>query len=272
MARKIKFGLNMPDKDNIRTIEELKQHFDLETVLEYYFNKKLLTWLSDRHYDKEFEQVTALDSKAADFKQELCKIFDAPYTKAAKSVTVDDVENLNQFKQTLRQYTSDETILNNAEKVVCSQQELRKTLQDSSEQTIYLFGKEFTIPMQFKNKTYIGINKPKINMLPLTKDEVRCLNIKFKDVELPSFFLQLIKEIEADTRKAEKKSFSSYHTSKTFKSILNSKDIEKSENIFYTIKKNLDDFNFDVRHDSKKIEEAIESAGLRNYYVDILSK
>ena len=59
MARKIRFGLNMPGKQNIRTMEELKQYFDFKAVLEYYFNGKLTDWLNDRGYKDIAEQVAA---------------------------------------------------------------------------------------------------------------------------------------------------------------------------------------------------------------------
>lgn len=75
MARKIRFGLNMPEKQNIRTLEELKQYFDLKAVLEYYFNNKLTEWLNDRGYASIAEQLNALDRDKDDFEENVCKNF-----------------------------------------------------------------------------------------------------------------------------------------------------------------------------------------------------
>ena len=52
MAKKIRFPLNMNGTD-VRTIEELREYFDLESVLGYFANGKLVTWLKDRYYDNE---------------------------------------------------------------------------------------------------------------------------------------------------------------------------------------------------------------------------
>ncbi len=43
MARKVKFPLIMSNGSDVRTIDELKESFDLESVLGYYANGKLVT-------------------------------------------------------------------------------------------------------------------------------------------------------------------------------------------------------------------------------------
>lgn len=42
MAVKIKFPLKMPDGTEARTIEDLRKHFGLKTVLSYYSNGRLV--------------------------------------------------------------------------------------------------------------------------------------------------------------------------------------------------------------------------------------
>ena len=44
----VKFPLIMSDGTPVRTIEELREHFDLEAVLGYYSNGRLIKWLEDR--------------------------------------------------------------------------------------------------------------------------------------------------------------------------------------------------------------------------------
>lgn len=79
MAKKIRFPLAMADGVQVRTLDELKEHFDLEAVLEYYKSGKLLTWLQDRYLETEAEAIQALDEQAADLPADLCKIFDIEY-------------------------------------------------------------------------------------------------------------------------------------------------------------------------------------------------
>ena len=43
MARKIKFAMKMRDDVEVRTLSELKEHFDLERVMTYYLDGKLDT-------------------------------------------------------------------------------------------------------------------------------------------------------------------------------------------------------------------------------------
>ena len=52
MAKKIRFPLQMKDGAAVRTLEELREHFDLESVLGYFSDGKLKTWLADRYYDE----------------------------------------------------------------------------------------------------------------------------------------------------------------------------------------------------------------------------
>ena len=181
MARKIRFGLNMPGKQNIRTMEELKQNFDFKTVLEYYFNGKLTDWLNDRGYKEYAEQVATLDSEKDDFEESLCKIFGAEYTAAA---TAEDVEALVDRKEEIRKYTDDVEILENAGSVVLTQKELNVLVNGDEKQTVYLIGKEFKLNGQFRNKTYIGLNNPQVKFINLPEQDLEKASIKIDGVSI----------------------------------------------------------------------------------------
>ncbi len=45
--RRIKFALNLKDGEQVRSLEELQEHFDLEKIIGYYQDGKLLTWLAE---------------------------------------------------------------------------------------------------------------------------------------------------------------------------------------------------------------------------------
>ncbi|MBR7085914.1 MAG: hypothetical protein IKI37_12215, partial [Oscillospiraceae bacterium] len=66
MARKIRFSLKLKDGTEARTIEELQAHFDLESVLGYFLDGRLYTWLADRYYDDKAEAVNALSKDMPD--------------------------------------------------------------------------------------------------------------------------------------------------------------------------------------------------------------
>lgn len=58
-----KFPLDMGSGVLVRDLDELKEHYSSEAVINYFLNGKLLTWLNDRYYEDEAEQVKELDAK-----------------------------------------------------------------------------------------------------------------------------------------------------------------------------------------------------------------
>lgn len=154
----------MTDGALVRTLEELRAHFDLIAVLGYYDNGKLVAWLSDRYYDKEAASIRMLDSTTADFKKKLCDIFSVPYLKNK----VDDVDltkilTRNKRLERLKQFTADDKILSVVDRVAISQKDLVDLLDEDIKE-IYLFGERFSIPESKGNITYIGLNNPKVEI------------------------------------------------------------------------------------------------------------
>lgn len=83
MAKTIKFNL-ICDEKPVRTIEDLRESFSVEDVIAYYENGLLERWLDVRGYDKELEQVKAIDSEDRfDIAKELIKVFDIEEDEAA---------------------------------------------------------------------------------------------------------------------------------------------------------------------------------------------
>lgn len=197
MGKKIRFGLNMPGKSNIGSIEELQEYFDLASVMQYYFNGKLERWLQDRGHLGQVEQLSKLDSQQIDFKTNLCKIFGVEYIETKKeAIDQKEIEQLVEKRHILRQFTDNESILENAKNVAFNQDDLNVLLNGDEKQQIYLCGEKFNIPLINKNKAYIGINKPQIEILPVTKEELSNLHISFENTQLPEFLKTLTKESE----------------------------------------------------------------------------
>lgn len=163
MARKVKFPLKMADGATVRDPDELKMHFDLLSVLEYYANGKLAEWLDNCLYTHEAQAVRVLDSSAEDFSQKLCDILGVAYTEQDGSASLEKVSEKNKRLAKLRQYTDDGSILAAADHVVFSQEELVKLLdQESGIKVIYLCGERFAVPADWKEITYIGVNHPQV--------------------------------------------------------------------------------------------------------------
>lgn len=75
MAKTIKFNL-ICDEHSVRTLDDLREHFSIEDVLNYYENGVLQRWLQIRGYTEELEAVNGIqaqdDMSAA---KEMIKIF-----------------------------------------------------------------------------------------------------------------------------------------------------------------------------------------------------
>lgn len=149
-----KFALKMKNGVGVRKLQELRENFDLEQITAYFLNGKLETWLEDRYYDEELEQIRKLNKEDSELQKKLCQIFGVEYV--AGSLTTDEIEVRNQNLVRLKEITDDEEILAHADSVAFSQKDLVALLEKGLD-TIYLCGEKFSIPERIKNKTYIGI-------------------------------------------------------------------------------------------------------------------
>ncbi len=190
MAKKIKFPLDMGNDIKVRTIDELKEHYDAEKVMSYFLDGQLLMWLNDRYYDEEAEQVLALSDNddSADISAELARIFGIELTD---EIDVEAVKYRNEKLSKLREITSDDEILSNVDKVAFSQEELGDLL-DEGYDVIYLCGDVFRIPLRENGKTYIGINNPLIDVSSSKEFSFNDYNISIKNCEYTDKTLEML--------------------------------------------------------------------------------
>ena len=95
MSTTLKFNL-MVDGQKVRTLEELRENFNLEDVLEHFYSGKLQKWLSSRDYQYELEQVKDIVSyDKIDVSSELLDIFDIKYNQKDLK---DFIDELNQYE------------------------------------------------------------------------------------------------------------------------------------------------------------------------------
>lgn len=185
MARKVKFALEMADGTKVRSnLEELREHFDMESIVSYYLSGKLLEWLEDRYYDDEAAKIEKLDKDSPNLNAQLCAIIGVDASKY-DALDLEAVERLNEKKTILRQKTSDSTIIDNAMITALNQEDLADLL-DLESPVIYLCGDKFNIPIRVEHKRYVGIlGTPKVEIRATSDDDIKKKDIIFENVLLP---------------------------------------------------------------------------------------
>lgn len=179
MAKKM-FALNLKDDIEVRTLEDLRENFDLEKILGYFKSGELLLWLEDRFYDDEADAIAqiALDDKNAPAK--IC---------AALNVECDDdlefSQRVREKKALLAEMTDDENIIDNAAATALNQEDLA-ALINMDYKTIYLCGENFNVPIRIGGVKYIGVlSTPKIKIRATSQEDLDAKNISFDNAQLP---------------------------------------------------------------------------------------
>ena len=72
--------ITMLDGAQVKTLEELREHFDLISVLEYYTSGMLLEWLKSLHYEEEADAIAAMNPFMPEFEKTLCNLFQIPFS------------------------------------------------------------------------------------------------------------------------------------------------------------------------------------------------
>ena len=157
----IKFPLKMADGAMVRTLEELREHFDMASVLAYYEDGRLKRWLENGYYDNEAAQVDAIDALSENSNKELCRILrlDCIQSAAMQQADLGDAKKKNKRIESLKKITADDRILSAVDRVAFTQEEL-DDLVDHHVSEIYLCGECFMIPECETDITYIGVNNP----------------------------------------------------------------------------------------------------------------
>lgn len=183
MAKKERFALKLSDGSEVRTLDDLKEHFDIKSVAEHFFDGKLLEWLEDRYYDDEAEEVKQLSSNDNDLAKKLCKIFGVE--------SEEDILRRAERLDKLKTFTDDENIWFNVDKVAFDQEDLADLLDENTRE-IYLCNNRFSIPLRVKNKSYIGIGNAVAIIRSDKPIDFNSLGIEFKNVTFNPEYLRLL--------------------------------------------------------------------------------
>lgn len=182
MARKEYFALKMADGAKVRDIYELKKHFDLESVVKYFSEGLLLTWLTDRYYDEEADAIKKFSADDRDLKRKLCTIFEVDAGEAARRA-----ERLAQLKK----FTDDEKILACVDRVAFNQEDLADLL-DEGVHEIFLCANRFVIPLRLRDKLYIGVGEPVAVIRSKEVVDFTARKITFKNISFDAAYQKVL--------------------------------------------------------------------------------
>ena len=207
MARKVKFPLDLKDGYQARSnIEEVRTYFDIEKIIAQFHNGKLKIWLEDHYLPAEAEQVGALDGNAPDLAQRLCTILgvtDVP-TETVDTKTVQTIQRREERRQRLSQYTTNPILCDRAEFAAFEQADLERLVKEGA-QEIILCNERFRIPLQVKNKTYVGVGKAVAVIESKTAVDFETLGIRFVDVPFDEKYARLFQETKKKTEETVKR-------------------------------------------------------------------
>ena len=194
MAKKIKFPLTMKNNFQVRTIEELREHFDLDKAIEYFLDGKLLAWLEARYYEQESVAIREMGKDEAQLHQKLCNILGVEHDEAEIGVIdVEAIAERNRRLNELKQYTSDPSILEKVDQVAFNQEDLADLL-DEGVHDIYLCNNSFVIPLQMTHRRYIGIGKAEAVIRSSERVDFDAKGISFETVPFDSAYEKLHNE------------------------------------------------------------------------------
>ena len=203
VMKKIKLPLEMANGVQVRTLEELKENWSLEKILDNYLNGKLVTWLNDRYYTDLAEKVTALADihDNVELQKEICKIFGVEVNESL-DIDINEINERNRRITLIKQYTDDESIWKNVEKVAFDQEELADLLA-VGESIIYLCDNKFSIPLNIQNKKYVGLGNVEIQINSKEYVDFSKYGIELKNIHFNEEYEKLVNSAVTLYRKGE---------------------------------------------------------------------
>lgn len=267
MAKKIRFPLEMENDVQVRTLEELQNHFSLEKVLVYISNGKMITWLEDRYLKDMAQKVKELDSEDGEYNKKICEIFDVEYVPI--NLDVDEVIERNRKIKLLKDAGFEDYI--EVVDMVAFEQDDIYDLLDIEAKTIYLCDSRFEIPIDEHGVKYIGIGKSIATISSKEKIDFDEREIKFESIIFDEKYQAILEECEQQEIKALN-AFGEYAESTFTKQFMQNSDIEKARKMYSLISKELEGINYDVDDDTRDIIEYLVNTGLENWGIEYMEK
>lgn len=266
MAKKIKFPLQMKDGYKVRTMEELRLHSDPESLIAYFLDGKLKSWLKDRYYQEEIDEINKLKSSDDNLLQNLYDILNInKKNDDMEKFEIDDVLRKYDILSKAKQYTDNKEILENIDCIATSQDEFENVLKKNVS-TVYLLGNKFVLPHCAENILIRGINNVEIEVNSEEVIDFEKINICFKNCYFDSNYEFLVEQKRLEEENSYKKKKSTYTVSNILDYLLSDSDRKKSTEIFKEVQNGLLDLEFNIDIYGKNIRNDLEKEYLENLF------
>lgn len=176
----------------VRNMDELKTHFSIEKVTEYYLEGKLKTWLQDRYYMEELSQIEELKNlkNKNEIPTRLAAIF---HIEQTLDFDVAELEEKTAKISILRSFSDEEEWESKLAHTAFTQEELGNILRGYEKMTseeevknVYLCGEIFVISDAVPNILYQGVNRPLVQIRADKRFDAEKKNIQFENLRLTS--------------------------------------------------------------------------------------
>lgn len=273
MAKKRRFPLEMESGVEVRSLEELREHFSLARVLVYASNGKLVTWLRARYEDEIADGIEQLDAGDADFSRKICQLLDVPYNETSK-IDLEKIKERNRKLSLLKDYTTEEKYSALIDEIAFNQDDVYDLL-DEGKETIYLCGERFAIPLAKKGIRYYGINMPTVVINSKVEVDWSEKKIVLENVKYDEKYHQVLQDV------AEKKreyttggvTMGGYSKHSYLSFLLSPEEKKASENCYNKIRSEIEMVHYDIDDDIKELKEKMMSTvliGLAEKYIENL--
>lgn len=117
MAKTVRFPLEMDDGAEVRSMEELREHFSLACVLIHIKSGKLSKWLRTRYEDEIADKIDSLDPDDQELAKKVSEIFGVPYDEKAKEELEEAVERVARLEK-LKQFEAADADIQSKKEIV----------------------------------------------------------------------------------------------------------------------------------------------------------
>ena len=180
--KKIKFPLVMKNGAAVRSIGELRENFDMESVVEHFATGKLMQWLESNYYDDALNSIQELTGEEKDFGERMAKSLGVAWDNTTE-INFTRVLKETKLKEQIKPYVSEEK-MSEITYIADTQDEMEHLARKGCT-PIYLFGKQFMIQDWMEEVECIGINNPLVSIQSESKEEFRKKKIKLSNVIFP---------------------------------------------------------------------------------------
>lgn len=180
----------------VRDLQELQVQADLESVIRYFHNGKLRIWLESRGYYELADLIQNINPNDAAYIEELCAILHLDNQKIEGDIKKIQVHE-EKYKR-LRELTSDESILQEVDRVAFNQNDL-DAMEIGQGETIYLCGdngQTYRIDTHIYPVCYVGIfGEPNLDVGEYSFRDLYDKGIRFRQVTLPESCKTSLREV-----------------------------------------------------------------------------